>query len=110
MQRIVSKLALASTLVLSSLGCARAYYPPPPPPPPQVSAAPTIVEIAERNGFSMGRQDGARAAQLGQLFHARHTRAFRVTPGYDPQMGPYNVYRNAFRRAYLNGYRKGYYR
>ncbi|MGC9198575.1 MAG: hypothetical protein ACP5E5_06495 [Acidobacteriaceae bacterium] len=105
----VIKLALACTLALASLGCTHAYYPPPPPPPPPPSVAPNIVQIAESNGFSMGRRDGARAAQLGQLFHARHTRTFRLTPGYNPQMGPYNVYRHAFRRAYLKGYREGYY-
>ncbi len=110
MKRLIAKLALTSTLALAALGCSHPYYPPPPPPPPQAPAGPTIVELAERNGFSMGRQDGAQTAQLGEVFHPRHTRAFRTTPGYNPQMGPYHVYRDVFRRAYLNGYRRGYYR
>ncbi len=111
MKRLIGKLALSSTLAIAALGCGHPYYPPPPPPPPpQVPAGPTIIQIAERNGFSIGRQDGARAARLGEVFHPRRTRDFRVTPGYDPQMGPYKVYRGVFRRAFLNGYRRGYYR
>ena len=110
MKRLIGDLAISAMLAVAALGCAHPCYPPPPPPPPQVPAAPTIIQIAEQNGFSFGRQDGARAARLGEVPHPRRTRDFQVTTGYAPQMGPYGVYRRAFRRAFLNGYRRGYYR
>ena len=100
-------LFVASTLLFTSAGCAHPYYPPPPPPPPMVQPSP-LIQLAERNGFMTGRAEGARDAQAGAPFHARHTRAFHDTPGYDPQLGPFPVYRNAYRNAYLRGYHRGY--
>ncbi len=101
-------LALASTLLLAGLGCAHNYPPPPPPSPPSV--APPLIQLAERNGFETGRSDGARDSANGEPFHARATRAYHDTPGYDPQLGPFGPYRDAFRNAYLRGYDRGYYR
>jgi len=69
-----------------------------------------LVQLAERNGFETGRSDGARDSASGEPFHARRTRAFHDTPGYDPQLGPFPVYRDAFRDAYLRGYDRGFYR
>lgn len=97
----------ATALLGAAVGCAHPYYPPPPPPPPPVVQSP-LVQLAERNGFMTGRAEGARDAQAGAPFHARHTRAFRDTPGYDPQLGPFPVYRDAYRSAYLRGYHRGY--
>lgn len=113
MKRTRLMLAVTSTLLLSAaLGCAHTYYPPPPappPPPPPISQAPPLVQLAERNGFETGRSEGARDAAYGAPFRPRHTRAFHDTPGYDPQLGPFPVYQNAFRNAYFRGYQSGYY-
>jgi hypothetical protein len=107
MKRSILMLAVSTTLLFVALGCARTYYPPPPPPPP-IAQGPSIVQLAERNGFTTGRSDGARDAESGIPYHARRTRAFHDTPGFDPQLGPFPVYRDAFRNAYLRGYRRGY--
>ena len=107
MKRSILMLALSSTLLFAALGCAHRYYPPPPPPPP-MAQGPSIVQLAERNGFTTGRNDGAIDVQRGAPPRPRSTRAFHDTPGYDPQLGPFPVYRNAFRNAYLRGYRRGY--
>jgi hypothetical protein len=112
----MQRLSIRSTLLtaacglamLAATGCHPAY-PPPPPPPPQLGPSP-LVQLADRNGFETGRADGARDAYAGIPFHARRTRAFHDTPGYDPQLGPFPVYRDAFRNAYLRGYDRGYYR
>ena len=106
MNRHFATLAILSAVVLTT-GCVR-YYPPPPPPPPVVAVAPPLVQQADRNGFEMGRTDGARDAQNGLPPHPRATRAYHITPGYAPQMGPYPIYRNHFRNAYLRGYQRGY--
>jgi len=100
--------AACSLALLAATGCHPAYYPPPPPPPPLQQ--PPLVQLAERNGFETGRSDGARDANSGAPFIARRTRAYHDTPGYDPQLGPFPVYRDAFRNAYLRGYDRGYYR
>ena len=102
-------LAVTSTLLITAVGCAHNYPPPPPPPPPIAQVSP-LVQLAERNGFETGRSEGARDASNGIPFHARRTRAYHDTPGYDPQLGPFPVYRDAFRNAYMRGYDRGYYR
>lgn len=102
--------AASSLALLVSVGCAHNYPPPPPPPPPPVAQVPPIVQLADRNGFETGRADGARDADSVLPFHARRTRAYHDTPGYDPQLGPFGVYQNAFRNAYLRGYDRGFYR
>jgi hypothetical protein len=110
MKRRSLMLAATSTfLLLAAVGCAH-NYPPPPPPPPPIAQAPPLIQLADRNGFETGRSDGARDAANGAPFHARRTRAFHDTPGYDPQLGPFPVYQDAFRNAYLRGYDRGYYR
>jgi hypothetical protein len=106
--RIPSALLAATLGVFGTVGCAH-NYPPPPPPPPPAYGPPPIVQLAERNGFETGRSDGARDAAGGYPFHARATRAYRETPGYDSQLGPFGAYRNAFRNAYLRGYDRGFY-
>ncbi len=102
-------LPLASLVLLAGVGCAHnTYYPPPPPPP--LAQVPPIIQLAERNGFETGRSDGARDAAQGFPFSARRTRAYHQTPGYDPALGPFGAYQNAFRNAYLRGYDHGFYR
>ena len=108
MNRSILMIAVSSVLLFVALGCAHTYHPPPPPPPPAVAQGPSIVQLAGRNGFATGRSDGARDAASGIPYHARRTRAFRDTPGYDPQLGPFPVYREAFRNAYLRGYTRGF--
>ncbi len=110
MKRRSSLLAVTSTLLLAAVGCAHNYPPPPPPPPPPMVQVSPLVQLAERNGFATGRAEGARDATNGAPFQARRTRAYHGTPGYDPRLGPFPIYRNAFRTAYLRGYDRGYYR
>jgi hypothetical protein len=92
----------------SMLGCSQPYYPPSPPPPP-VAQVPPLIQLADRNGFQTGRADGARDANTGYPFQARRTRAYHQTPGYDPVLGPFPAYRDAFRNSYLRGYDVGFY-
>jgi len=108
MNRPILMLALSSTLCFVALGCSHPHYYPPPPPPPPMAQGPTLVQLADRNGFETGRSDGSMAAERGLPPRPEHTRAFHDTPGYDPQLGPFPVYRNAFRDAYLRGYQRGY--
>ncbi len=94
-------------------GCAsRTYYAAAPPPPPYsgYQSAPPLIERAEHEGFRIGSEDGARDAYNGFGHHPQHDRNFHDTPGYDPAMGPYNPYRDAFRKSYLRGYDASYYR
>ena len=108
MKRSILMLALSSSLLFVALGCSHPYYGPPPPPPPPMAQGPSIVQLAERNGFQTGRTDGAMDVERGAPPRPRHTRAFHDTPGYDPQLGPFPVYRDAFRNAYMRGYQRGY--
>jgi hypothetical protein len=100
--------AVSSVVLAGAVGCAHST--PPPPPPPPYAQMPPLVQLADHNGFETGRADGERAAGAGYPFAARSTRAYHDTPGYDPALGPFPVYRNAFRNAYLRGYDKGFYR
>jgi hypothetical protein len=101
-------LGTASLAMITAVGCSHSYYPPPPPPPP-VAQVPPLIQLADRNGFQTGRADGARDAASGYPFEARRTRAYHDTPGYDPALGPFGAYRNAFRNSYLRGYDAGFY-
>jgi hypothetical protein len=95
-------------LMLAGTGCAHNnYYASPPPPQAQM---PPLVQLADHNGFLTGRSDGARDANNGFAYAPRSSRAYHDTPGYDPQLGPFGAYRNAFRDAYLRGYDEGYHR
>lgn len=53
-------------------------------------------------------EDGSRDASSGTGFHPRKDRRYAETPGYEPGMGPYGPYRDAFRNAYLRGYSEGF--
>lgn len=103
-------LPLVAAGVLFTAGCAPQphYYAAAPPPPPAYGAPPMIAQ-AQQEGFRAGREDGARDAYNRYGYHPKHDRKFRDTPGYDPAMGPFGPYRDAFRSAYLNGYDRGFY-
>ena len=103
-------ISLAGVAALAVTGCAsHPYYAAPPPPPPQAyQQRPPLIDLADRNGFQSGNADGARDAYDGRRFNPQHTRAFRNTPGYDPNLGPFEPYRRAFRDAYLRGYDAGF--
>jgi hypothetical protein len=58
----------------------------------------------------MGSDAGVRDAYGGFGYQPRRGRAFHDAPGYDPALGPYGPYRDAFRSAYLRGYDRGFYR
>ena len=66
-----------------------------------------MIQLAERNGFQLGRDEGARDAYEGGYRPEAH-RSFHDTPGYDPGLGPFGPYREAFRRAYLRGYERSF--
>jgi ribosome modulation factor len=109
----LSHLALPLALAcLFTAGCAsHTYYgPPPPPPPPGYNGVPPLIERAQHEGFRAGSEDGARDAYNGFGYHPQRDRKFHNAPGYDPALGPFGPYRDAFRRAYLQGYDTGFHR
>ncbi|MEO6983127.1 MAG: hypothetical protein ABI072_08430 [Edaphobacter sp.] len=96
--------------VLFSGGCAsHRYYAGGPPSPPYNGVSP-LIERAQRAGFHAGADDGARDAYNRKGYHPKRDRKFRDAPGYDPALGPFGPYRDAFRNAYLRGYDSGFYR
>jgi hypothetical protein len=95
--------------LLFTAGCAsHAYYAPGPPPPPY-NGVPPLIARAQGEGFRAGSSDGARDAYNRYGYHPKHDRKFHNTPGYDPALGPFGPYRDAFRNAYLRGYDQGFY-
>ncbi len=111
MPRSHSLQLLFTCFALGLSGCShRTYYAPPPPPPPQAyREAPPLIERAKHIGYRTGLDQGARDAYQGE-YHPREDRAFRETPGYDPRLGPFPPYRDAFRSAYLRGYDQSFHR
>lgn len=105
-RRIVLPAAIFATLLVT--GCASHTYVGPPPPPPPGYSVPALIERAEREGFRMGSEDGARDAYYGRGYRPKADRKFKETPGYDPSLGPYPPYRDRFRDSYLRGYSRGY--
>ena len=51
-----------------------------------------------------------RDAYNGYGHHPERERAYPDTPGYDPALGPYGPYRDAFRTSYRRGYDQAFYR
>ena len=105
-------LPLISAATLFSAGCAQhPYYAAPAAyAPAPYQSAPPLIERAEHEGFRMGQQAGARDLYNGFGYHPKHDRAYHDTPGYDPALGPYGPYRDAFRQAYVRGYDQSFYR
>jgi len=87
-------------------GCATHVYGPPPPPPPYAASA--LIQEADNRGFREGADDDARDTLNGSGYHPRRDRKFSEAPGYDPALGPFPPYRDAFRAAYLRGYSDGF--
>ncbi len=97
---------VAATLFIT--GCAHPYYPPPPQSAPGYSVPP-LVARAQREGFRSGNEDGALDAYDHRGYHPRRDRKYHDAPGYDPALGAFPPYRDAFRNAYLSGYDQGFY-
>jgi hypothetical protein len=116
----MKQLAFASAAIALGasilIGCSHpAYYPPAPPPPPPAplvysNQVPPLIQIADRNGFQAGYLDGSSDAYYHAAHKPRQHRAFKEVPGYDPRLGPFPPYVDAFRTAYLRGYDKGFFR
>ena len=103
-------LLLVTGASLAATGCAsHPYYAAPPPPAPYASVPP-LIERAEHEGFRFGSEAGSRDLYNGFGHHPERDRTFHDTPGYDPAMGPYGPYRDAFRRAYVRGYDQAFFR
>ncbi len=100
-------LPAVAAIGLITTGCASRVYAPPPPPAPFVSP---LIQEADHRGMRAGYDDGARDAVNNFGYHPRADRKYAETPGYDPSVGPYPPYRDAFRDAYLRGYHDGFYR
>ena len=79
-----------------------------PPPPGIVAPSQALFDLASRNGFRTGHDDGARDVYYGVRYEPRRTPAYHNAPGYDPNLGPFEPYANTFRNAYLRGYDEGY--
>jgi len=106
LSRIALPLVFAASLLMA--GCAQhPYYAPPPPP---AAGVPPLVVRADHEGFRSGSEDGARDRVNGFGYHPRRDRRYHDAPGYDPALGPFGPYRDAFRNAYLRGYDQGFHR
>jgi hypothetical protein len=109
----LSRIALLPVTLacLFTAGCAAHpnYYVPAPQAPPYNSVPPLIAR-ADHEGFRAGSEDGARDAYNGFGHHPERDRKYHEAPGYDPALGPFGPYRDAFRSAYVRGYDQGFYR
>ena len=74
------------------------------------SQVPPLVQLADRNGFRAGFDDGNRDLYYRAGYDPRRNPAYRDAPGYDYHLGPIPPYVDAFRIAYLRGYDKAFYR
>ncbi|MEK6398344.1 MAG: hypothetical protein V4734_09685 [Terriglobus sp.] len=102
-----ASLALAGILALTGCATQPRYVAVGPPPPPVYGPAP-IVQLAERNGFAAGQHDGARDLIQRAAYRPQYDRRYATTPGYDGRLGPYPVYRDAYRASFLRGYNNGF--
>jgi len=104
-------LPLITSACLFLAGCTpHTYYVAGPPPPPPYNSVPPLIARADHEGFRTGSEDGARDAYNGLGHHPQRDRKFHDTPGYEPALGPYGPYRDAFHRAYIRGYDQAFYR
>ncbi|HXC96745.1 MAG TPA: hypothetical protein VNU92_13680 [Edaphobacter sp.] len=102
------ELPFLAAAVFLITGCAsHPYYAVAPAPPPYTEP---LIARADHEGFRIGSENGARDAYNGYGRHPERERAYHETPGYDPSLGPYGPYRDAFRAAYLRGYNQAFYR
>ena len=106
--RVALPLITAATLFATGCASHSYHYAQGPPPPPYASVPPFIAR-ADHEGFRAGSEDGARDAYNGFGHQPRRDRKYHDTPGYDPSLGPFGPYRDAFRSAYLRGYDQSFY-
>jgi hypothetical protein len=106
----LAALPLLAAATLFSTGCAQHPYYAVAPQPTPYNSVPPLIERADHEGFRAGSEAGARDLYNGFGYHPQHDRAFHDTPGYDPALGPYGPYRDAFRRSYVRGYDQAFYR
>jgi hypothetical protein len=104
-------LSLLTAACLVTAGCAsHPYYAAAVPAPPAYNAVPPLIAHADHEGFRAGSEDGARDAYNGFGHHPERDRKYHDTPGYDPALGPFGPYRDAFRSSYVRGYDQAFYR
>jgi hypothetical protein len=104
-------LSLLTAACLVTAGCAsHPYYAVAPGPPPPYNSIPPLIARADHEGFRTGSQNGARDAYNGFGHHPERDRMYHDTLGYDPSLGPFGPYRDAFRSAYIRGYDQAFYR
>ncbi len=108
LSRIALLLGTAASLVAT--GCASHPYYAMATPPPPYNSVPPLIARAEHEGFRAGSEDGSRDLYNGFGHHPGRDRRYHDTPGYDPSLGPYGPYRDAFRSAYIRGYDQAFYR
>ena len=109
LSRIAFSLVTA-VVCLVAAGCASHPYYAVAPPPPPYNSVPPLIARASHEGFRSGSQDGARDLYNGIGHHPERDRKFHDAPGYDPALGSYGPYRDAFRSAYIRGYNQAFYR
>ena len=100
---------LCAAFALAGCNNEHASAPLPPPPPSYAGQVPPIVQLAQRNGYRAGFDDGGRDAYYNAGYTPRRDEKYRDSPGYDYRLGPIPVYVDAYRNAYLRGYDKGFY-
>jgi hypothetical protein len=109
LSRVAPLLGAAACIVFT--GCAsHAYYAVAPAPPPPYYSVPPLIARAEHEGFRAGSENGSRDLYNGFGHRPERDRAYHETRGYDPALGPFGPYRDAFRRAYIRGYDQSFYR
>jgi hypothetical protein len=65
--------------------------------------------LAARNGFQDGANDGLQDRQAGKSSRAtKHKTYEHGNRGYDSNFGDKDQYRASYRQAYIQGYQKGY--
>jgi len=108
LSRIALPFAIAACLFTAGCAPHPIYYAAAPPPQPY-NSVPTLIERADHEGFRAGSEDGARDLYNGFGHHPERDRKYHDAPGYDPSLGPYGPYRDAFRSAYIRGYNQAFY-
>jgi hypothetical protein len=103
-------LSLLTAACLVTAGCASHPYYAFAPGPPPYNSVPPLIARADHEGFRAGSESGARDTYNGSGHHPERARMYHDTPGYDPSLGPFGPYRDAFRSAYISGYDQAFYR
>jgi hypothetical protein len=59
-------------------------------------------------GYSDGLYTGANDGRRGQTYDPERSRFYRRTPGYHPNKGSRDAFKQAYQDGFLRGYREGY--